>query len=173
MPNQLPAGWIETFPTIAGLGDLDQALVLLQNSAANYAGLTEQFMLKRMHLRRINGIYYFNLRVFLRKPDIAAFFFLRGRTNPVAYCLSPGAAPAVTANDVLAQLVAISGYMENERNALPTDVVSSTNPPVFTNQNLRDAFDNAVNGGLLVGQGTIMGAPGWPPFLYRWEMNLP
>jgi hypothetical protein len=172
-PIPLPAGWIEVRNTPQGMGDLEEARLILNNSSPQYQGLDQRYMIKRMHPRKIDGYYLFNLRVFLHSPDIAAFFFLRKRSEPVSYCLSPGAISTVAANNLLDQLVAISGFMKNEDHAPVLDTVSSVNPPAFTNQNLGVAFANAVQGGLLTYQGIVSNADGWPARLYRWTMVLP
>jgi hypothetical protein len=130
--------------------------------------------------RKVNGHYIMNLRVFIRKPNVCAFFFLRHIYPPTRYSLSPGALQSVSDDDVYDQLVAIGAYMNREVNNPGLEIVSETNPPAFKYSNLANAFAKALSppaGGpppRLTYAGKITVGEPWPPSLFRWDVvNLP
>ena len=171
--NDLPDGWTEVFNTPDSTPEIEEAIDLLKDSfpAGQYDSLTLHYVLQTMIPRQVNGYFLFNLRIFLHADGIAAFFFLRKRYAPVAYCLSPGADEVLDAASVLAELVALCTYMKNEPNAPVLDIVSETNPPVFAHQNLTDAFAAALQKPARLNyRGEITPGEPWPPKLHRWEI---
>jgi hypothetical protein len=187
MPNNLPQHWLEVFvhPDCndpPGMANLQAAYALLratypEDPADPNHRLSFKEMMRKMIPRKIGAYYLMNLRVFLRRENgnsnMAAFFFLRKRFQPMAFCLSPAALDNVDSQFLHDELVKMGQWMQVQPNHPPAEVVSVSNPPDFpNNQNLDEAFDIAVNReGTLAYRGTIMPGDPWPDLLFRWEFT--
>jgi hypothetical protein len=192
----LPGNWSELFCREADVAGIQAALVLLTNtySPNRYLNLDIGRLIRQMAPRQnSNGVYVAGTRVFQRivSPppaapalpaiDITAFFFIRLKYPPEAYCMTVGVATSVTAAQLYNDLVGVCQYAQQtsdtsaveivNQNTLPDDLTASG----AAAQIVAAAFSLASNAGhigrpLPFSPSNPNPVP-WPPNLQRWPLQ--